>query len=229
MVRCDQPHPRLQGVQRAVRPDRTAGADPARGVTRLRGRGRLRPPPAVAPPRRPRARGAAVARRRRGDDFEHSPRHVRADADDALPPGDRRPGVRDARLPRPRPDLPRRRHRRGDERDADHRRRVPRPQGAADEDGRGDRRDEAALERRARRLRGRVLHAAPRHDLRPARRAGADLRRRLRAARGQARRPRRRRLHLHVGQGPGALREAARRRPRGRRESRAATTSRSSA
>ena len=65
-------------------------------------------------------------------------RHECADADDALPPGDRRAGVRDARVPGAGPDLPRRRHRRGDERDADHRRRVPRPQGAADEDGRGD-------------------------------------------------------------------------------------------
>ncbi len=105
------------------------------------------------------------------------PRHERAHADDALPPGDRRPGVRDARLPRARPDLPRRRHRRGDERDADHRRRVPGPQGAAAEDGRGDRGHPQALERGARRLRGRLLQAAPRHDLRPARRAGADLRR----------------------------------------------------
>ncbi len=65
-------------------------------------------------------------------------RDERAHADDALPPGDRRAGVRDARVPGAGPDLPRRRHRRGDERDADHGRRVPRPQGAADEDGRGD-------------------------------------------------------------------------------------------
>ena len=68
-----------------------------------------------------------------------------------------------------------------------------------------------------------------RHDLRPARDAGADLRRGVRPARGQARRPRRRRLHLHLRQGPGALRQPARRTSRKARRRPAATTSRSSA
>ena len=74
--------------------------------------------------------------------------------------------------------------------------------------------------RRARDLRGRLLPHRPRDDLRPARRAGADLRRRLRAARRQARRSRRRRLHRHERQEAGAVRGAARQPGRGRRAGR---------
>ena len=66
--------------------------------------------------------------------------------------------------------------------------------------------DPPALDRGARRLRRRVLPHATGDDLRPARAAGADLRRGVGPARGEARRPRRRRLHLHERQVAGALR-----------------------
>ena len=63
-------------------------------------------------------------------------------------------------LPRPGPGLPRRRHRRGDERDAGDRRGVAGRQGAPAAARRGDRADPAAVDRGARRLRGRVLQDA---------------------------------------------------------------------
>ena len=81
---------------------------------------------------------------------------------------------------------------------------------------RGDRADPPAVDRGARRLRRRVLPDAARHDLRPPRPAGADLRRRLRPARGQARRHRRRWLHLHQRQEARAVRAAHGRRRGGR-------------
>ena len=99
--------------------------------------------------------------------------------------------------------------------------RVPGAQGAAAADGRGDRADPQALARGARRLRGRVLHDVAGHDLRPARRRGPDLRRRVRAAGRQARGARRRRLHLHVGQGPAAVPRPAGEGQGGRRAGRA--------
>ena len=196
-----------------------ASRSPASPTTCSRGATTVATPPPCSPGSVPRPR-----RRRRS-----SLGHERADADDALPPGDRRAGVRDARVPGAGPDLPRRRHRRGDERDADHRRRVPRPQGAADEDGRGDHGHPAALGRGAGGLRGRVLQAAARHDLRPAGRAGADLRGGERTAGGEAGRPRRRRLHLHQRQGPAALRRPAGQRQGGRGEGRPRLRARSSA
>ncbi len=103
--------------------------------------------------------GAAGARLR-----ERADRHERADPDAALPAGDRRAGVRHARVPLSRPRLPRRRHGRGDERDAGDRRRVAAGQGAPAAAGRGDQADEAAVDRGAGRLRGRLLPrpAAPR-------------------------------------------------------------------
>ena len=108
-------------------------------------------------------------------------------------------------------DLPRCRHRRGAEREARHRRRDAAPQGAPAAPGGGDRADPPAVERGARGLRGRASTARPKRDrLRPARGAGADLRRRVGAAGRQARRARGRRLHLHQRQGPGAVRGAAR-------------------
>ena len=180
----------------------------------------LGPLPALAPPRRAQPGGAAVARRGRRAHEPRDARHERADADAALRAGGDRAGVRDARLPRARAGLPRRRHRRGDERDAGDRRRVPRPQGAAAAAGGGDRADPQALERGARRLRRRVLQDRARDGLRPARAARADLRRRLRPARREARRARGRRLHLHERQGPRALRGAARERRRRRRAGR---------
>ena len=57
---------------------------------------------------------------------------------------------------------------------------------------------------------GEYYRTEQRDGLRPARRAGADLRRRLRAAGREARRPRRRRLHLHERQEARALRGADR-------------------
>ena len=83
----------------------------------------------------------------------------------------------------------------------------------------------AALGRRARDVRGRLLPDRPRHGLRPARHAGADLHRRRRPAGRALRRPRRRRRHLHQRQGHGALhRQAAARRRRGAREGRPTRT-----
>ena len=67
---------------------------------------------------------------------------------------------------------------------------VPGPQGAPPAARRGDQADPAALDRGARGLRGRVVPDLEGDDLRPARGAGADLRGRVRAARGQAGRPR---------------------------------------
>ena len=78
----------------------------------------LRPLPAVAPPRRPRPGRAAVARRGGRAHGVRPHRHERAHPDDALRAGRGRAGVRHARLPVSRPRVARRRHRRGDERDA---------------------------------------------------------------------------------------------------------------
>ena len=147
------------------------------------------------------AAGQATGRVALGDE--------RAHADAPLPAGGGRAGVRDAGLPLPGARHPRRRHRRGDERDAGDRGRVAGREGAAPAARRGDRADPRALERRARQLRGRLLPHRPRDDLRPAGRAGADLRRRLRAARGEARRSCRGRLHLHERQGRRPLPRAA--------------------
>ena len=96
----------------------------------VRAGGRVRPLPALAPPRRPLAGGAALAGGRRPAHVEHGARHERPDPDAALPPVGDRAGVRDARLPLPRPHLPRGGHGRGAQRDAGHRGRVPGPQGA---------------------------------------------------------------------------------------------------
>ena len=75
--------------------------------------------------------------------------------------------------------------------------------------------DARAVARRPRRLRRRVLQDQGRLDLRRARGRHPDLHRRGRAAGGQVRRPRGRRLHLHLGQGRGALQGQAH--PRRRR------------
>ena len=75
-----------------------------------------RPLPALAPHQRPRPERARVAGRRvPGDEAGHA-RHVRAHAVVPLQPGDRGPGVRDARLSCPGPGDPGRRDRRVDER-----------------------------------------------------------------------------------------------------------------
>ena len=76
---------------------------------RLRDRRRLGPLPAVAPPRRPLPRRRCRGWRRGQRDPHRHARHERSDADAALPAGGDRAGVRDARLPRPRARLPRRR------------------------------------------------------------------------------------------------------------------------
>ena len=207
---------RLQGIGRAVRATRAARAVGHGGAARARLDRDLRPLPAVAAPRRARARRAALARRRGRADRAGPHRHERADADAPLPARDHRAGVRHARLPVPGPGLARRRHGRGDERDAGHRRRVARREGAPAPARRGRRPDPPPLDRGARHVRGRVLPDRSRHDLRPSGRAGADLHRGLRPARRQARRPPRRRLHLHQRQAARALRGAARQRRRGR-------------
>ena len=59
---------------------------------------------------------------------------------------------------------------------------------------------------------GELLRDQARDGLRPPRAARADLRRGVGAAGREARRPRRRRLHLHERKGPGAIRGAARQR-----------------
>ena len=118
----------------------------ARGGARLRGLRRLRPPPAVAPQRRPRARASS-----RGSAPRRPPPTRIVLGTSVLTPTMRyHPAIIAQAFATlgclaPGPHLPRRRHRRGDERDADHRRRVPRPQGAAAEDGRGDQGHQAAL------------------------------------------------------------------------------------
>ena len=134
----------------------------SRGATRAATPGR----PAVA-----RRAGRAQRARPHG--------HERADADVPLPPGRDRAGVRDARLPVPGSRLPRRRHGRVAERE---------PVAAGEWPGVKERRMRLAeaielirqlWTRGARRLRGRVLHDAQGDDLRPPRRAGADLHRRV--------------------------------------------------
>ena len=145
-------------------------------------------------------------------------RHERAHAHAALPPVDHRAGVRHARRARTRAA--------SSSASAPASRSTRRPPPAREWPGGKERRlrltEAIELIRRlwtrgARRLRRRVLPDAARHDLRPARRAGADLRGRVRPARGEARRPRRRRLHLHQRQEAGAVRAAHRRRRGGRR------------
>ena len=178
---------------------------------------RLRPLPALAPPRRACPGRAHVARRAGCAQRRRARRHERADADDALPPVDRRAVVRDARAAHARPGLPRHRHRRGDERDARDGRGVAGREGAPAAAGRVDRADPPPVDRGARRLRGRLLPHRARDPLRAPRGADPDLRRRRRPARRQARRPHRRRLHLHQRQADGALHVAARERRGGRR------------
>ena len=181
-----------------------------------------RPLPALAP-HDGHAPNALVwlGRRVAGDEAGHA-RHVRAHAVVPLQPRDRGPGVRDARLPRPGSGDPRRRDRRVDERGPGRRRlaraeRALRPaQGGRDADPGAHR-----AGRRDRRLRGHVL-PDPRGDgLRQAGPAGADLHRRVRTGRRAARGPDRGRLHLHLGQGRGAVhRDAPAGARRGRREGR---------
>ena len=141
-------------------------APPARLLDRGRAaragdRRHLRPLPAVPPHGRPCPGVPPVARRARRADRPGADRDERAHADDALPPVDDRPGVRDPRVPQPRPRLARRRHRRGAERDARHRRRVARREGAPPAPRRGDRADAPPLDGRARHA-SRASTTAPR-------------------------------------------------------------------
>ena len=121
----------------------------------------------------------------------------------------------------PGPGLPRRRHGGVPERDARHRRRVPRRQRAPPPPRRGGQADRAALARGAGRLRRRVLRDEAGDDLRPTRGAGADLHRRLGPAGGETGRAPRRRLHLDQRQRPAALPRPDGEPRRGRGESRA--------
>ena len=109
-------------------------------------------------------------------------------------------------VPVPGPDLPRRRHRRVAQRDRHRLRgRVAGVQGALRAAARIGAADARAVARRPGRLRGRVLQHQGRLDLRRARGRHPDLHRRGRTAGGQVRRPRGRRLHLHLRQGRGAV------------------------
>ena len=106
-------------------------------------------------------------------------RHLRADPDVPLPPGGRRAGVRDPRLPVPGPGRPRHRLRRVAQRGAA-RHRVARRQGALRPAQGGGQPDQAAVDRGPGHLRGHLLPHRQGHDLRPPGAAGADLHRRLR-------------------------------------------------
>ncbi len=140
--------------------------------------------------------------------------HVGADPDVPLQPRRHRAGVRDDGLPVPGPDLPRRRHRGGAQRDRHRiRGRVAGVQGALRPAARGGQADARAVARRPRRLRRRVLPHQGRVDLRRSRGRHPGLHRRGRTRGGQVRGPRRRRLHLHLGQGRGAVQGQAH--PRG--------------
>ena len=137
-----------------------------------------------------------------------------------LQPGDRRAGLRDARLPRARPDDPGRRHRREPQRGA-RGRGLARAERAVRAPARGRDADRGALARRARRLRRRLLPGPHGHDLRPPGRARPGLHRGLRAGGRAPRRPPRRRVHLHQRQGRRAVHGHAAAGPgRGRREGR---------
>ncbi|HEY1176009.1 MAG TPA: polysaccharide lyase 8 family protein, partial [Phytomonospora sp.] len=168
-------HDRLRGDARTVRAARSR-----RPVRRGRG-GRLqrrdgrRPLPAVGPPAgQRRVRLERDDRDRRADDRRRGPgRHV-PELPDA--PGDRRPGVRDARGDVPRPPLARPRQRRGPQRA--HRCRLLARDARADQpDVRGDRDHQEALRqpRQRREARRPVLQARvdpPMDDAGP---AAADL------------------------------------------------------
>ncbi|CAA9487376.1 MAG: Glucose-6-phosphate dehydrogenase (coenzyme F420), partial [uncultured Solirubrobacteraceae bacterium] len=201
---------RLEGFCRAVRPAGAARALRLGRGARLRDRGGLRPLPALAPHGRPRPERADVARGDRAGLHGPHAGHERPDADDALPPDDRRPGVRDAGRPVPRPGHPRGRHGRGAQRDPRHGRGVAERQGAPRAPGRGDRAHPPPVDGGARDVRGRALPDADRHDLRPPGRAHPDLHGRLGTDRREDGRPGGRRLHHHERQGPGALRPAPR-------------------
>ena len=196
---------RLQGLGRAVRPARAARLLGRGGEDRPRRRLRLRPLPALAPPRRARAERAGLARRARRGDRAGDDRDQRPHPDPPLQPVDRRPGLRHARRDGAGAGLPRRRHRRVAERDARHRRRVPGGERAAPAARRGGDADRAAVARGPGRLRRRVLRGAAGDDLRQARGAGADLHRRLGPAGGETGGTPRRRLHLHQRQRSAAL------------------------
>ena len=118
---CPAREARLQGIGGAVRPGRAARVRAPRRAGRARDRRDLGPLPALAPPRRPRAERARVARRGDGRDRAGHARHERPHPHAPLPPVDDRAGVRHARADGARPRVPRRGHRRGDERDARHR------------------------------------------------------------------------------------------------------------
>ncbi len=110
----------------------------------------------------------------------------------------------------PGPGHARRRHRGGAQRDRGVRPGVAGVQGAVRPAARGRPADARAVDRRGGLVRRRLLHDGRRHDLRPARAAGAGVHRRRRPGRRQVRGSGRRRLHLHVRQGHGPLhREAA--------------------
>ena len=140
----------------------------------------------------------------------------RADADLPLPPVDGGAGVRHARRDVPRPRGAGRRHRRGAERGAVHRHGLARDQGALRPPARGQPVDPQAVDRGTPELRGPVLPHRECDDLRQAGQAGADLRRRGRAAGGEVCRPVGAGLHLHVRQGLEALHRDAAAERRGR-------------
>ena len=181
---------RLQGIGGAVRPGRAARVRAPRGARRARDRRDLGPLPALAPSRRPRPAALTWLGAGRGRHRAGRARHERPHPHPALPPDGRGAVVRHARLPRAGPRLPRRGHRRGDERDARDRRRVPRAQGAPAAARGGDRADPPAVDRGARGLRRALLPDLQGHGLRPPGGARADLRRRVGAAGGEARGPR---------------------------------------
>ena len=195
---------RVQGVGGAVRARRA-------GRLRRAGRGarpglghRLRPLPALAPRGRPRAELAGLDDGGAGPHRAGRGRHLGADADLPLQPRGGRADLRDDGLPGPGPGHARRRHRRGAQRGGrgvGRRGRVARVQGALRPAARGGAADARAVDRGPGHLRGRVLPHRGRHHLRPPRRAGSRLRRRRRPDGRQVRRSRRRRLHLHLGQG----------------------------
>ena len=210
---------RLQGLGRAVRPERAARLRRARRGDGLRLGLRLRPPAALAARGRPRPGIHPVARRARRAHVADRDRHVGAHADVPLQPDRDRAGLRDARRDVPGPRDPGRRHRRGAQR-GEPRHRVARPARALPAPQGGDRPHPAAVVGGAgQRSRARTTRRATSRSTTSSTQPVPIYIGAVGSRRDPARRPHRRRLHHDVGQGAEPLHRhaAARRCTRGSR------------
>ena len=196
---------RLQGVRGAVRSQRVARILDRSRDARTRLGLDQRSLSTVAAHRGTCSLLARLARRARRPHPQDRHGHERADADLSLPPVRGRAGVRNARDDVSGARDSGGRHGRVAQRGAGLGPSMARAEGAHRSVSRSDPAHPDALVGRAGELRRCVLQDAPRHHLRSARDARADLHRRRRPVHRQTRRLGGRRIHLHERQEVGSL------------------------